>query len=175
MQVAAIASVFLLSAPAGYACWCGKTDVKEAFDRAKVVFVGEVFDVIPPRNPRSANFVDAAHTIRFRVETAWKEPFWTEANVLDGIAGCSGFRRLPQKGEKYLVYAEPVFRNDPSRREVMTHGCTRTALVSETVPAAGIYYRNQAADDIRMLNAMTMFPPRSKRIFNPLQMRWPDK
>ena len=174
IEVAAIASVLLLWAPASYACWCPELSVKEAADRAKVVFVGEVLEVIPPRNPKSAQWVDAAHTIRFRVETAWKEAFWTEANVLAPMDSCFGLRMPPQRGEKYLVYAEPVYRDDRSRSEVMTHGCTRTARLSEISPAGGIYYRNQAADDIRMLNAMTMFPPLSKPVFNPFRIHWPD-
>ena len=175
IQGAMIAFVFLLWAPVSHACWCFKPEVQEAVDRAKVVFVGEVLEVIPPRNPESTEWVDAAHTVRFRVETAWKEPFWTEANVLVPMNSWVGLRMLPKKGEKYLVYAEPVYRDDPSRSEVMTHGCTRTAPLSEVSPASDIYYHNQAADDIRMLNVMIMFPPRSKAVFNPLRIHWPDK
>ena len=173
-QGALIAFVFLLSAPVSYACWCLQPNVEEAFNRAKVVFVGEVLEVTPPRDRESTLFVDTAYTVRFRVEKAWKEPFWTEANVLVPMDSCFGLLLLPQKGEKYLVYAEPVHGFDPSRNEVMTHGCTRTSRLSEISPATDVYYRNQAADDIRRLNIMSMFPPRSKAVFNPFRIRWPD-
>lgn len=157
VQVATIPFVLVLGTPVGYACFCINPEVKEAFDRAKIVFVGEVLEVMPPRSTdANAEFVDAAHTFKFKVETAWKEQFWTEASVLARMDNCFSLRTLPQKGEKYLVYAEPVYRDDPSRREVMTHSCTRTALLPHISPASGVYYRNQAANDIRALNSIMM-------------------
>jgi hypothetical protein len=172
IQSAVIVFVFVMWAPAGYACWCIKPEVKEAFDRAKVVFVGEVLEVIPPRStaPR-ANFEDAAHTVKFKVETAWKQTFLTEARVLMRTDSCFGLRTLPEKGDKYLVYAEPVYRDDASRTELMTHGCTRTARLSEMF-TDGFFYRNQAADDIRMLNNfLLMFWTRSGPSFSPPRLQ----
>jgi len=173
MQVATIAFVFFLWAPVGnacWSCWCVKPELREAFDKARVVFVGEVVEVIQPRSTDGkGQFVDAAQTIRFRVETAWKEHFRTEVTVLARVDGCFSLRMLPQKGEKYLVYAEPVYPNDPSRTELKTDSCTRTVLLSE-MAANGIYYRNQAADDIRILNNfMLMFAPRPKPVPNLLR------
>jgi hypothetical protein len=178
IQVTTIALVFFLWAPVGSAswssCWCTKPEVKEAFDRAKVVFVGEVVEVVPPRvKTWTAKLEDAAPVIKFKVETAWKEPFWTEITVFAGIGGCSGPRKLPQKGEKYLVYAEPVYRYDPSRSELMTSPCGRTALLSELLPERGFLYRNQAADDIRALNNIVyMLSPR-KPALKFIRLSWP--
>lgn len=174
IQVAVTILVFVLWAPVGYACYCIKSEVKEAYDRAKVVFVGEVVEVTKPRVEfASARFEDAAHTIRFKVETAWKEPFWTELNVLARMDSCFGLPRVPRKGEKYLVYAEPLDRNDSSNTQLRTDSCfTRTALLSEVSPVTAIYYKNQAADDIRLLNnLMLMLAPPSKPVFNPLRVQ----
>ena len=158
IQVAAIVSVFVLGTSVGNACFvcsCFKPEIKDAFARAKVVFVGEVTEVVAPRSTdRSATFEDAAHTIKFKVETAWKGQFWTEISVLARMDGCYSLRTLPKKGERYLVYAEPVFRLDPSRSEVMTNSCTRTALLTEISTDGGFFYRNQALDDIRALDSM---------------------
>jgi hypothetical protein len=173
IQSAVIVFVFVMWAPAGYACWCLKPEVRDAFDRAKVVFVGEVLEVIPPRSTApTAKFEDAAHTVKFKVETAWKQTFLTEASVLVRMDSCLGLRTLPEKGDKYLVYAEPLYRDDPSRTELMTHGCTRTARMSE-IFTNGFFYRNQAADDIRILNnVMFIFSTRSGPIFNPLRLQY---
>jgi hypothetical protein len=174
MQVAAMVFVFVVWAPVGYACYCIKSEVKEAYDRAKVVFVGEVVEVIAPRAKwPNAKFEDSAYVIRFKVETAWKEPFWTEANVLSHLESCFGLQTVPKTGEKYLVYAEPFNTSDPSSTQLKTDSCTtRTALLSKISPT-GIYYRNQAADDIRLLNnVMFMLAPPAKPIFNPLREVW---
>src|ERR1700752_1054622 len=96
IQVATITFVFILGTPAGYACWCFKPDVKEAFDNAKVVFVGEVVEVIPPRSTdRNAKFVDAAHTVKFKAATVWKKLFLTEANVLVRMGGGCSLSAVP--------------------------------------------------------------------------------
>lgn len=166
-QVAAICFVLIICTPVGYACFCIKPEVKDAYERARVVFVGEVVEVIPPRvSFQNAKFEDAAHIIKFKIEKAWKQTFWTEVSVLAGMNSCFSLRRTPRKGEKYLVYAEPVYRDDPSRAELMTNGCTRTALLSE-ISSEGIYYRNQAEEDIRLLNNfMFMIAPPSKPGFD---------
>jgi hypothetical protein len=174
IQVATIALVFVLWAPVGYACWCFKPDVREAYDLAKVVFVGEVVEVVSPRSTEpDARFVDGAHTIKFKVETAWKEPFWTEISVLTRMDSCFGLPALPQKGEKYLVYAEPVYPDFSVRTEVMTSSCTRTTLLSGISPDP--FHSNQAADDIRQLdNIMLMLTPQ-RPLFNPLRLNWRPK
>ena len=170
-QVATIVFVLVLGAPSDFVCRCIKPEVKDAYDKAKIVFVGEVVEVVPPRSSDpDARFVNAAHTIKFKVETAWKEQFWTEANVLVRIDRCFSLRRLPQKGEKYLVYAEPVYWVDASSTEVMTNSCTRTALLSD-LSVDGFFYRDQAANDIRALNSL-MFVTRSKPIFNPMRLNF---
>jgi hypothetical protein len=178
IQVATIAIVFFLWAPVGnasWSCWCFKPHVREAFDRAKVVFVGEVVEVIPPRSTgRTAKFLDSAHTFKFKVETAWKEPFWTEITVFARIGGCFGLQMLPEKGEKYLVYAEPVYPDDPSRIEVMTSSCTRTARLTELSFDRGFLGRNQAAEDIRELNNIVyMLIPQRKPVLNRPRLIWP--
>ncbi len=171
-QLATIVFVFVLWAPVGearWSCWCRVPEVREAYALAKVVFVGEVVEVIPPRSTdRYAKFEDAAHTYRFKVETAWKGHFWTEISVLAQIRmdSCFSLQVPPQKGERYLVYAEPVYRNDPSRIEMMMSSCTRSALVTEISLARGFLFRNQALDDIRALNAMLISAPQRKPFFN---------
>ena len=171
LQVATIALVFLLWAPAGYACWCFKPDVREAYDLAKVVFVGEVVEIVPPRSTEpGAKFVDRAHTIKFKVETAWKEPFWTEISVLARMDSCFSLPVLPQKGDKYLVYAEAVYPDDSVRTQVMTSSCTRTTPLSLD---GDPFHSNQAAEDIRALDKiMLMLTPRVKPLFNPLRLHW---
>ena len=166
VQLAIVMLVFSAWSSVSYACWshscyCFKPDFRDGYKQAKAVFLGEVLDIIPPRSTElNAQYIDAAHTIRFRVETAWKGPFWAEANVLTRMDGCSGFSKLPEKGEWYLVYAVPVYPNDPSRSEVMTGSCRRTALLSEFTPVTSIFYHNQAAEDVRMLNnLMIMYGP----------------
>ena len=146
--------------------------------RAKAVFVGEVMEVVPPRSTdRYAKFEDAVYIIRFKVETAWKGHFLTEISVLAQIQmdTCFSLRTTPQKGERYLVYAEPVYRDDPSRTELMLQSCTRTALLTET-SASGFFYRNQALDDIRVLNnAMLMSAPQQRPFLIYSQPKWqPD-
>jgi len=179
IQVATIVFVFVLWAPVGrarWSCWCVKPEVREAYDRAKVVFVGEVLEVIPPHSTDGpAKFADAAHTIRFKVERAWKGHFWTQITVLAQIQmdSCFSLRTPPQKGERYLVYAEPVYRADSSRTELMMQSCTRTALLTEISPASGFFYHNQALDDIRVLNnAMLISAPRRKPFFNLGRLNW---
>lgn len=160
IQVTMIVFVFVLWAPVSYACWCSKPDVKEAFVKARVVFVGEVVAVVPPHGTDpNTRFGDGAYAVKFKVETAWKKVFLTEASVFIRMDSCFRLPAVPQKGEKYLVYAEPVYPDDPFRTEMMTHGCTRTVPLSAT----------SAAADVRALDTfLLMFTPRRKPVFNPL-------
>lgn len=166
IQVIIVVLVFVLWTPVGYACFCYQPDVREAFDEAKAVFVGEVLEIIPPRSADpKAGFIDRAHTIRFTVEKQWKGSFSTEMMVLTRLDSCFGLQPAPQKGSKYLVYAYAVFPNDASRAELSTGYCTRTAVFSDVPIQRSLVDRNSAADDIRMFNnIMIMFSPRPKRL-----------
>lgn len=155
--------VFVLWAPFVYACFCGKPEVSTAFNRARVVFVGEVLEVIPPRgSDQTGEFVKDAHTIKFKVERTWKGAFWPEASVLARWNDCSGLQTVPRAGAKYLVYAEPVYPNDESRKEVMISSCTRTAPMSNISLDSNPFYRDSPAEDIRMLDTFIILSPRQK-------------
>lgn len=170
--------VFGFGYAVSHACFCITPEVQESYDNAKAVFVGQVLDVIPPRNTDpKAEFVDAAHTIKFRVDKSWKGMFLTEASVLTRLDNCFGLHPAPKTGDSYLVYAWAVDQKDPSRTELATGSCTRTALLSAISPASDVYYRNQAADDIRALNSiLIIFGPRPKptTIFPNMNFLEPD-
>ncbi|HEU4930453.1 MAG TPA: hypothetical protein VFT48_00160 [Pyrinomonadaceae bacterium] len=177
IQVATMFLVFGFGYAVSHACFCIPLDVQESYDNAKAVFVGQVLDVIPPRSTDpNAEFVDAAHTIKFRVDKSWKGLFLTEASVLTRLDSCFGLHPAPRTGDRYLVYARAVDQKDPSRTELVTGSCTRTALLSENSPASGVY-RNQAADDIRALNSITIIfgpRPRPTTIFPNMNFLEPD-
>jgi hypothetical protein len=147
------------------ACFCITPDVRESYERARAVFVGEVLEIIP--SPKAKNFNDVLmlpQTVRFRVDTFWKGPFWTEAKVLNP-GYC--FRVPMNKGEKYLVYADPVAEGSS---DVIVSACSRTTSLS--YPAGGVYEQllpNQVSDEISILNTMNLlWKPRPK----PTQLEW---
>jgi len=106
------------------ACDCFAPEVAQGFEIARAVFQGEVTEVIPPRNSvKDAPFADRAWTIRFKVERRWKGPFFIEADVYALMGGCFSPPWLV-KGEKYLVYADPI-RDSIKSTDVMISACVQ--------------------------------------------------
>jgi hypothetical protein len=148
-------------AEVSYACFCVKPQVSVAFNQAKAVFVGEVLEIIPPRNDTKAGeFFKDAHTIRFKVERTWKQTFWTEVTVLANRNSCFGFKEEPRIGGRYLVYADPAYPNDASRNEVIITACSRTASISTMSLDGSFFFPDSPADDIRQLDTFIIFTPR---------------
>jgi len=150
--------VFLIAAPAARACFCVIPEVKQGFEWARAVFVGEVLEIIPPRSTdKDAVYADRVHSVRFKVETTWKGPFWTEANALVPQENCFSIQPL-RKGEKYLVYANPVSYSSKSS-DVMINACNRTARLSTSPAEPGLLehlFGRNTANDIRILNNIIM-------------------
>ena len=139
------------------ACFCITPDVPAAFKQAKVVFLGEVIDIVDPKNASDAAPIqDRFFNIRFKVEKSWKgiPSGIREFNVLaaQGRYGCFAFPAV-NKGERYLVYADPAYGAE--RWSVVTI-CNRTTAIRLgsnprlTNPDAIDPYA-----DIKMLDAIT--------------------
>ena len=111
---------------------CLVPDVGTGFDRAKAVFIGEVEEIIPPRSEEDPDFFFTL--VKFRIEKSWKGlPFgWVTVRAIQGnkIAALPPFR----KGERYLVYADPVFRNEVATDDLLVNGCNRTARLPRKPP-----------------------------------------
>ena len=105
-----VAFAILLMSRAASACTCDPIKGgHEAFDRAEVVFVGNVVSVTKPKSrivDRRRNIIEVSLelVVRFRVERAWKfatRPYLT-LTTMSQTAACG----YPFKvGEKYLVFA----------------------------------------------------------------------
>jgi hypothetical protein len=150
--------VILMASPVLGSCFCVKPEVVQAFEAARAVFVGEVLEIVPPRSTdKDAVFADRVHTVRFKVEITWKGPFWAEATVLAPMGNCFSMRPL-NKGEKYLVYADPVEVSAKST-DVMINACNRTTRLSTSTTEPGLFehlFGSNTANDIRILNNIIM-------------------
>lgn len=158
---ALVVVVLLLGAPVAMACYCLTPEVHEGFERAQVVFQGEVTEIIPPRNTaKDAPFTDRSYTVRFKVERTWKGLSFVEAEVYALRDECFSLPPLV-KGEKYIVYAEPVL-DSPKSTDVMINACNRT--VSMSAPRTEFRLIGPMPDrsiesEIRVLNSMMIIPP----------------
>jgi len=130
------------------------------FEIAGAVFEGEVTEIIPPRNPaKDAPFTDRTWTIRFKVERTWKGPFFIEADVYALIGGCFSPPWMV-KGEKYLVYADPI-RDSIKSTDVLIDRCNRTVSLSAARSEFRLFrppLDQSAESDIRALNALMVMP-----------------
>lgn len=127
-----IIAIVAISARNSYACWCSIPSVPEAVERADAVFVGEVADVIPPRtSDPDAPLPGRFFTIKFKIEKSWKGVDSDEIDVLSAQGNYSCFAFPPvYKGEKYLVYADPVYHDGSYQKGWhFISVCNRTALV----------------------------------------------
>ena len=124
----------LLMTSNAYACSCVKPEVATAFREARMVFVGEVTEIIQPQTDRpTAPLADKLFGIRFKIERSWKGASTREIVILSdqGRAGCFSWGPFV-KGRKYLVYAE---RRTPSGTRIknlaVLFSCNRTELVEK--------------------------------------------
>ncbi len=73
LLTAGLLAVFAICAPKSYACFCLTAEVPEAYDEAKVVFIGEVTEIVAPRtDDPTALLADHLFTVKFKVEESWK-------------------------------------------------------------------------------------------------------
>ena len=132
----ALAGLFALLAPSASACTCLMPEVRDALKAADAVFVGKVKEIIEPKTAETASAWERKfYTIKFEVEKSWKgATFVEEFTVLSahGANECFAFGKV-EKGERYLVYAEP-FSQDGVRQKGWTiiPGCSRTALLTKS-------------------------------------------
>ncbi len=72
---AVLLAMFAIFATKGYACFCVKTEVSQAYDEAKAVFIGEVTEIVPPRtDDPNADLTESPFRHQFKVEKSWKGP-----------------------------------------------------------------------------------------------------
>jgi hypothetical protein len=158
--------VLLLASPAAMACFCVTPEVSQGFEQARAVFQGEVLELISPRNSnKDAPFTDRAWTIRFKVERTWKGPFFIEADVFALMGDCFSPPWLV-KGEKYLVYADPIV-GSTRNTDVMIGACSRTVSLSATRTELRLFrppLDQSAESDIRALNSLLIMPPSKPRL-----------
>jgi hypothetical protein len=145
---------------------CAVADLDNAYNRARAVFLGEVTDIVETVYPnQTARGQERAFSIRFKVEKAWKGVFTSTFEVLSSYgedAGPLGFP-LMRKGQRYVVYADPIFvgygKYDPHHTAIS--GCSRTASVSNTskrfVVRLDSFDRTNGAADVRILD--WRYPP----------------
>ena len=161
---ALVVVVFLLASPVVMACYCLTPEVQEGFGRAQAVFLGEVTEIIPPRNTaKDAPFTDRAYIIRFKVERTWKGSFFVEAEAFALRDECFSLPPLV-KAEKYLVYADAVL-DSPKSTDVFIHACSRTSSVSAPrteFRLVGPTPDRSIENEIRALNGLMIMPPASK-------------
>jgi hypothetical protein len=173
IKSALVVIVFLIASPVAMACYCITPEVQEGFERARAVFQGEVLEIVPPRNTaKEASFTDRAYTIRFKVERTWKGSFFNEtADVYALMGECFSLPWLV-KGEKYLVYADPIWDSTKST-DVMINICNRTSSMSATrteFRLVGPPPDRSIESEIRALNGLLTMPPSSKS--RPDPFRW---
>src|SRR5262245_29451273 len=110
IRTAAIVCIVLLVLCAEVAAsdfGCLKPEVPEAVRRAKAVFVGEVEEITPAiTSELHAPLKDQMNHVRFRIEKSWKGlPFGYISIFIP--PGFGPFRN-PEKGDRFLIYAEPI-------------------------------------------------------------------
>jgi hypothetical protein len=139
------------------ACSCVTPEVPQAFKQANAVFLGEVVEIIEPKDSsESAAISDRFFTIKFKIERSWKGvPFAAlEFSVLSaqGHYGCFAFPAV-NKGERYLVYADPA--SDSGNLSVVTN-CSRSAIVRlGSNPRLFNWGAIDPRSDIKQLDAIT--------------------
>jgi hypothetical protein len=145
LVTAGLLTMFAACAPEGYACFCVKAEVSEAYDVAEAVFIGEVTKIVAPRtDDPTALLSERLFTIKFKVERSWKgagflDTIIPEISVLSdqGRSGCFSWGPFLE-GRKYLVYA---IQTDGENLAVL-FSCNRTASLGDV------------SDDLRKLRAI---------------------
>ncbi len=146
---------FLVRSSPVAACYCARTEVKDAFKQAQSVFVGEVTDIVEPKNPNAETIQERFFTIKFKIEKSWKGvPLGTrELGVLaaQGRYGCFAFPPM-HKGERYLVYADPT---DSAQGWSVITTCTRTTAIMVSAKPSLAEGAIDPFADMKKLDAIT--------------------
>lgn len=143
---------------------CLIPDVPKAYEQAQAVFLGEVIEIVEPLNSRQAAPLSSRlFRIKFKVERAWKGVFTSTFEVLSSHGeGSFGFPRV-RKGERYVVYADPLFEKGAyNSHHTIISSCNRTALVSNSQPRHGLrldktFDRTNGDADLKILD--WRYPP----------------
>ena len=137
--------------------FCLKPEVPEGFRRAKAVFVGEVEEITPPTTSElHAPLKDQMNHVRFRIEKSWKGlPFGYISIFLP--PGFGPFRN-PEKGDRFLIYAEPIVWRGKATEDLTIGYCNRSGYLppASVVPIffeLGVV-RNDARNDVRALDGL---------------------
>jgi hypothetical protein len=121
---------------------CFISTPSEAFQKAKVVFVGKVISVedpaLPaaPLQPRIYDLVRPIQ-VRFTVERVYRGEKLDEIEIGTRTGGLEWGYEF-KVGETYLVYAQ---ESETEQRLLIVKGCGRTRLIAD------------ATEDLRLLNA----------------------
>lgn len=145
------------------ASYCIIPNVEEAYKSATAVFVGEVTNIMSPSTyDKKAPITERLYSIHFKVERSWKGAAFGDVTVLSA-QGEGTFAFPPvKKGEKYLVYADPVVNNESvtDNASVMT-SCSRTARIPTTSNTKKRstqfdFDREDGSGDFKLLDAVTL-------------------
>ena len=139
--------------------YCILPEVPDAFDRAGAVFIGEVEEITPPRiNRTDVPFFEGTHLVEFRIEKSWKGMPFGYLKIWIRLQGYEPTLTQISKGERYLVYADPVFENEVATKELMVNICNRTTLLPENaeMPRSTLFEfgRKNGAADMRVLDSL---------------------
>jgi hypothetical protein len=129
-----VAGSILAHARSNLASTCIIPEVPKAYEQARAVFLGEVEEIIEPvKSNEALPLSRRLFTIRFRVEKAWKGVFTSSFEVLSSQGeGNFGFPQV-RKGERYVVYADPLLENGVAHpHKTIVSACNRTAGVSNS-------------------------------------------
>jgi hypothetical protein len=145
---------------------CLVPDVTKGFERAKAVFVGEVEKITPARSTSTdAPFYDRAYLLEFKIERSWKGLPFGSIKVW-ALQGKEPLALTPfSKGERYLVYADPIFDGEAYTDELTVSECNRTALLpNDSKPPRVIMdlniNRENGGGDLRALDSLILKLPR---------------
>jgi len=166
----AICLVLLVVGDSSAACTCLLPDIAKGFEQAKAVFVGEVEEVIPPRaSSKDAPFLERAYVVSFKIERSWKGLPFGNLKVR-ALQGEETFALPPfKKGERYLVYADPVLGGEVETDDLRVDNCNRTALLPRDAKQREFvtdfeFNRENGAKDLRALDSLLLIPPKKRLI-----------
>jgi hypothetical protein len=160
LRVALIVATLGASVAPALACYCGVPAVPKAYSRATAVFVGDVSEILPPRDESAtASNADKLFRIRLKVERSWKGTSGRDVVILAGQGkGCFDYPII-KVGERYLVYADPLYNEGAYRSDLLYVSlCNRTAklpLNPKTQPAM----KSERADGSRDLPVLDRIRP----------------
>ena len=159
VRITVFVTLFVLANSLTANAFCVLPEVTEGFDRAGAVFIGEVTAITPPRiNRTDVPFFEGTHLVEFRIEKSWKGMPFGYLKIWIRLQGYEPTLTRISKGERYLVYADPVFENEVATKELMVNMCNRTTLLPENVemPRSTLFQfgRKIGAADMRVLDSL---------------------